>query len=119
VLAVKDLVLNLEGKIDQLNSSQLDSAIVLRQVALDMNTNNAELKADLAALHTQLSEQFKGLEFGLESGPRSCSNEDMREAIQKAVQGALQQVNSSNMSTAAKVVRPCTLILLIKWPEMQ
>jgi hypothetical protein len=119
VLAVKDLVLNLEGKIDQLNSSQLDSAIVLRQVALDMNTNNAELKADLAALHTQLSEQFKGLEFGLESGPRSCSNEDMREAIQKAVHGALQQVNSSNMSTAAKVVRTCTLILRNTWPEMQ
>ena len=104
VLAVKDLVLNLESKIDQLNSSQLDSAIVLRQVALDINTNNAELKADLASLHTQLSEQFKGLE----SGPSSRSAEDLREAIQSAVQGALQTVSSSNMNTAAKAVRSWT-----------
>ena len=117
VRRIIDKIISLEDKIDALQTAQLDAAIIMRQVASDINTDRHTLKTQLATLGESFTEEFSGLEMikcSASDGVASAlSAEDMSRLIETAVQGALKRIQATELTDDIKKVlaQQCYLII--------
>jgi hypothetical protein len=97
VLIVKDILVNLDSKVEALIDVQLDLNFTMRQAMLDWKTDHVELKSNLFSLGDRLSIEFASLERTKDantSGISSLTEDDLRGMVQTAVQSAISQITS-------------------------